>query len=192
MPSVTEIANLALTKLGPGSGYITSFETDTSVAGQAARRTYEAVRDLVLESHAWRFARKRAVLSADATAPEWGYERRFQVPEDFLRPLSIEEFEGDFEHEGGFLLCDYAADEPLNLRYLARVTETGKFSPSFVDALACRWAAELALPVTKSKSARQDLLTEYEKVCLPRARRVEHFGAVSRREPDGDFLNSRL
>ena len=72
MPSVTEIANLALTKIGQGSGYITAFETDTGVAGQAARRTYEPVRDLVLESHPWRFARKRAALAADATAPTWG------------------------------------------------------------------------------------------------------------------------
>lgn len=192
MPSVTEIANLALTKIGQGSGYITAFETDTGVAGQAARRTYEPVRDLVLESHPWRFARKRAALAADATAPTWGYETRHAVPNDFLRLMSIEEYDGDYEIESGFILSNFGSDEAFNIRYIAKITVTGNFTPAFVDALACRWAAELVMPVTKSASRRRELLEEYEKICLPRARRVEGMGAVSRREPDGDFLNSRL
>lgn len=189
MPSVVEIANLALGKLGPGSGFITSFEADTTVEAVTARRTYAAMRDLVLESHPWRFARKRAGLAADTDTPEWGYDLQYEVPEDFLRLLSIENYDGDYEVEAGFILTDAAA--PLNIRYLARITDTSQFTPAFVDALATRWAAEMAMTITKSTKAQQDLLTMYEKVCLPRARRVEHFGAVSRREPDSDFLRSR-
>lgn len=191
MPSVTEIANLALTKIGQGSGYITDYETDTSVAGQAARRTYEAVRDLVLQTHPWRFARKRASLAADTTAPEWGYETRHAVPADFLSLMSIEAYDGDYEVEAGYILNDFGADEEFNIRYIARISETGNFSPAFVDALACRWAVELVMPITKSASRRRELLDEYEKVALPRAKRIEAMGAVSRREPDSDFLNSR-
>ncbi len=189
MPSVVEIANLALGKLGPGSGFITSFESDATVEAVTARRTYEPMRDLVLESHPWRFARKRAAVGADGDTPEWGYDLQYAVPADFLRLLSIENYDGDYEVEGGFILTD--AEAPLNIRYLAKIEDAGVFSPTFVDALATRWAAEMAMTVTKSSKQQQDLITMYEKVCLPRARRVEHFGAVSRREPDSDFLRSR-
>jgi hypothetical protein len=191
--SVTEIANLALSKLGPGGGYITAFDTDATVQAQAARRTYAAMRDLVLESHPWRFARKRAVLAASSTAPDWGYTTAYPVPSDFLRLLSTDTFEGDHEVEGGEILTsDYDSTESLNIRYLARIEDTSKFSPAFVDALATRWAAELAMTVTKSKGQREALLTEYKTISLPTARQVEGFGSASRREPDSDFLNSRL
>jgi hypothetical protein len=163
------------------------------VQAQAARRTYAAMRDLVLESHPWRFARKRAVLAASVTAPDWGYTTAYPVPSDFLRLLSTDTFEGDHEVEAGQILTsDYDSTEALNIRYLARIEDTGAFTPAFVDALATRWAAELVMPVTKSVSRRRELLEEYEKICLPRARRVEGMGSASRREPDSDFLNSRL
>lgn len=189
MPSVTEIANLALSKLGPGGGYLTDFDTDQTVQAQSARRTYVAMRDLVLEAFGWRFARKRDALAADTATPEWGFDLRYAVPSDFLRILSIEDYDGDYEVEGGYILTD--SEAPLNIRYIARITDTSQFSPSFVDALATRWAAELAPTITKSKSQRQDLLTEYERVALPRAVRVEHTGAVSRPEPEGAFIRSR-
>lgn len=194
MPStltVTEIANLALSKLGPGGGYLTDFNTDQTVQAQAARRTYVAMRDLVLEAHPWRFARGRAALAADSPAvPAWGYALQYTVPSDFLRLLSIEDWDGDYEVEAGKILTDSTA--PLNIRYLAQVTDTSKFSPTFIDALATRWAAELAPTIVKSTTKRQDLLAEFMKVSLPLARKVEAFGAMSRREPDSDFLNARV
>ena len=190
MPSITDIANLALTKLGPGTGYITDYETDTSVQAQAARRTYESVRDTVLDCHPWRFARTRTNLAADATAPAWGFAYQYTLPGDCLRVLSIEGEQIPYETEGGKLLCDEAG--PLYVRYLARVTDTGKFTPTFIQALATRWAAEMAMMVVKSGSMRRDLIEEFERVDLSRARKSEHIGAVPEQASNGHWVNSRL
>ncbi len=191
MPSTltaTEIANLALTKLGPGSGFLTDLDTDTSTVAQACRRTYVAVRDLVLEAHPWRFARKRTNLSAAVATPSWGFDHQYELPSDCLRVLSVE---GSviYEQEDGLLLCN--EDGPLYVRYLARVTDTSKFSPTFVQALASRWAAELAVPVTKSHSRRTELLEEFLRVDLTQARKSEGFGAVPEKASDGDWLDAR-
>jgi hypothetical protein len=185
----TQIANLALTKLGPGSGYITDFDSDTSVPAQAARRVFDAVRDEVLESHPWRFARKRASLAADTTVPAWGFDQQFTLPSDFLRVLSFQNDGVAYEVEDGVLLCDETA--PLYMKYLARVTDTSKFSPTFVSALAARLAVELCSPITKSTTRRDSLWQEY-RAMLSMAQRAEAMGAQSETPPDGELLNSRL
>lgn len=189
MPSITEIANLALTKLGPGSGYVTDYETDATSVGQALRRTYESVRDLVLDSHPWRFSRKRTNLSADVATPSWGFSYQYTLPEDCLRVMSVEG-EIPYEQESGKLLCDEAG--PIYVRYMAKVTVTGSFTPAFVDALATRWAAELAVPITKSHSRRLELLEEFRKLALPQARKSDNIGSVPERASDGDWLKSRV
>lgn len=192
MPSTlteTNIANLALSKLGPGGGFLTDIAGDNTVQGQAARRLFAAMRDLVLEAHPWRFARARAAVAADSPAvPAWGFALQYTLPSDFLRILAVEGPQIEYEIEGDKLLTD--AEGPLNIRYLARVTDPSKFTPTFIAALATRLAAEMA-PAITSKVKRTDLLAEYQKVDLVQARKTDAFGAVSQLAPDGDWLDSR-
>lgn len=193
MPSTltrTNIVNLALVKLGPGGGFITDYAGDQSVQGTTARLVYEPMRDLVIEAHPWRFARARAQLAADSAAPTWGFEKQYTLPPDFLRLLSIEGAELEYEVEGGFLLCNEAG--PLNIRYLKRVTDEALFTPSYVTALATRIAAELAPTITQSSSKRTDLLTEFEKVDLPRGQRTDRYGAAASKAKDGSWNDSRV
>ena len=185
----TQLANLALSKLGPGGGFITDFDSDTTVQAQSARRTYDAIQGEVNEAHPWRFARRRAALAADTVKPAWGFDTQYILPVDFLRILSIEGFKIDYEVEGDRLLCNETG--ALNVRYLARVTDVSKFTPTFIAAFCARWAAEMCPTITKSTSKRDDLLTEYT-AQLKQARRVDMFGSASEPAADGDWLLSRL
>jgi len=188
----TEIANLALSKLGPGGGYLTSLETDDTEAAEALRRVYVAVRDEVLEAHAWRFARKRDALAADPAPPTWGFALQYTLPSDCLKVLAVKGYAVNwtsaFEEEDGKLLTDITA--PLYIRYLARVTNTGKFSPTFVAALAARLADEVCEVITKSSSKREKLQSEYL-AKLKAARRSDNLGAASQPPPDGAWNDGR-
>lgn len=195
MPSTltdTEIANLALSKLGPGGGYVVDLSTDDTVAGEALRRVYPAIRDEVLEAHGWGFATKRADLAADTTAPSWGYDARYALPSDCLKILALQSptasFVQAYAEEDGFILTDEPA--PLYIRYLARVTNPGKFSGSFIAALAARLADEVCEVITKSTTRRQALQVEY-RAKLIMARKFDNLGRASQPPPDGRWNDSR-
>lgn len=202
--SETQICNLALSKLGPGGGYLTDLNSDDSEQAEALRRVYVAVRDEVLEAHPWRFAQARAALSAEADAPEWGYSYQYSLPSDCLKLLAIEGLplatsnsptaysptvSAAYAIEGMTLLTDYVA--PLNIRYLKRVTATGLFSPTFVAALAARLADEVCETITKSTTRRQALQAEYQ-LKLKMARRSDQMGRAPIPAPDGAWVSSRL
>lgn len=183
----TQIANLALSRLGPGSGYLTDLSTDTTIAGQALNRTYEMVRDEVLESHPWNFAVARAELAADVATPEWGFDHQYSLPANCLRFLSMYGEKVPYQIEGDKLLVD---DEgPLLIRYIKRESDTSKFSPTFVAALATRWAFEICGVVEAKVTPNQ--LWEMYLTFLAQAKRADAQSNPSEEMPDGDWLDAR-
>jgi len=193
--TATQICNLALSKLGPGGGYLTDLDTDDTEQAEALRRVYVACRDEVLEAHTWRFAQKRAALDANDDEPEWGYAVQYELPEDCLRVLAIEGLvlpnptgAAAYVVEGAMLLTDI--EEPLNIRYLAQITDTTLFSPTFVAALAARIADEVCEVITKSTTRRERLQIEY-RARLMQARRSDQMGRAPQPVPDGSWVDSR-
>jgi hypothetical protein len=186
--TVTQIANLALTKLGPGSGYLSDLASDTTIAGQALNRVYEMVRDELVESHPWNFAVKRVSLAADVATPAWGYDFQYTLPADCLRFLSVEGSKVDYQNEVDKILCDEQG--PLNIRYISQVTDTSKFSPTFVAALSARWAFEIS-GIVESNVTPGQLWEMYERL-LGQAKRADAQANPAEEMPDGDWLNSRL
>src|SRR5262245_59714984 len=84
--SDTEIANIALRHLGHSSD-IANLETENSVPARAMRKIYYVVRDQMIRSYDWNFARKYAALIFVASSPSevagmWGFSH--QVPADCL------------------------------------------------------------------------------------------------------------
>ena len=176
MASVVEICNRALDKLGESP--IVSLADDVK-ASRACNRVYEPVRDAVLRDHPWNCAIGRALLAADSQAPAWGFARRFPLPIDCLRVLSIapdrsNQYDANIETrwvvEGRAILSDVPA--PLAIRYLQRLTDTNLFDPMLAEALASRLAVELCEALTQSNTKRRSLLDEYEAV-LTRARSAD-------------------
>lgn len=198
--SSTDIANLALTKLG---ALPIAALTDDSKAARTMAAIYDSVRDAELRDRPWAFAMARAQLPAEAAAPAFRYARRFVLPADCLR---VEEVgEGGF---GVFGLADYQAPDgapyeiegdslltdlpgPLRIRYVRRVTDVSRYDAAFVQALSCRLAAEAAEALTQSPQKRQLTLQDYEER-IRQARRVAAIEQAPEPLADDSWLVGRL
>lgn len=189
----TFICNQALGLLG--SGKIMSLN-DESKEGRFCKRFYAQTRDEVSAEHRWNFAIKRQTLSRLSAAPasEWDYQ--YQTPNDCLRVLQVNGFEitepnRTFSVEGGVVLTDC---EGANIRYIARIEDANLYPPIFIEALAVKIASKLAQPITGSRDLPEALLQKYERVVVPKARRVDAFEGRQKRKPlwvTSDLVQSR-
>jgi len=168
--SETMISNLALGKIG--AKRINSFDSDISVEAIACRAHYAQARDALLRSHVWKFASGRAVLSADAATPSFGFKYQYILPVDFLR---LKHVVGRHTHmlEGKRILTNH---DTCKIEYIRRVTDCSEFDPGFVSALTLALAVELTLPLAGGGAAglslRNQLAAQLKDV-LPKVRLVD-------------------
>lgn len=192
MASDISICNRALRIVGIAP--ITAMGEDGK-AGSWAQATYADSRDALLAEYPWNFAIKRAELAAagGGLVPAWGYEFLYALPSDCLRVLNVEgepdSFTDPYKIEGRYIATDAAA--PLNIRYIAQVTDPAQWSPLFVDALVTRMAAEGAFHFTGS-TAREAQLTERYKEVVANARRYDAQEGTPESIVANDWLDSRI
>ena len=180
MTTETEICNIALGYLG--ARRITSFDVEEdSTEWLLCNENYANLRDAVLEEREWTFAVKRVDLDPSTTEIVFGFERLFTKPTDSVRILTVHDdsvirpspittpqpvsrgvhdlpqLEG-WQVEGDFILANA---ELIHVRYNRRVTQTGSFSATFIQALAQRMAAEFSLPLTESRSLFDKMWASY-------------------------------
>lgn len=200
MPSSdTQIANRALTKLGEQR--LLSLGDDTN-AGRTLSSMFEQVRDAELRRYNWKFAMKRASLTALVAAPAFGYQSQYPLPPDFLRlvqvgeyyvrpftkaraPWSVERLSDD---SGQAILTDL--DAPLAIRYVSRVANVGLFDPLFVEAFACKLAMEACEAITQSSDKRAAAERGY-RFALSEAARCDAIENPPDELPIGTWLESR-
>lgn len=193
MASQTDIANLALAHVG--DHVITSIDDADDAAARKMKAAWDITRDAVLADHPWNFALRRASLAADLTAPAFGWQRGFTLPSDpyCLRVLAITSYEGDagepFKVEGRTILTDAVA--PLPVTFIARVTDTELWSPSFVTAMGLRlaWSVGPGLGaaagrVADSKAAYDEMLRDARSIDAQEGTPAPFFA--------DDFIGSRL
>lgn len=165
MASQTGICNLAMRKLG--AKRITSINDGTEQAN-VLLDIYDSCLEAELAAHPWTFASTRALIPADATPPPFGWARRFPKPAGFLKMIEIGQgwvfYRSDcgpaFTVEGNAILTD--AGSPLQIRYVQRMTNAGDLVPLFVQAFACRLAAESAEAITQNLSKREQAWQEWK------------------------------
>lgn len=186
MASETSIANLALSKLGD-EDQIIDLRSGESRASRSIAAVFDDLRDAVLRAGKWNFATARASLPALTTAPAWGYAYAYQPPADFMAFANLQD-DIDYRFEGGLILSD--ATPPLALRYIQRVTDTGRFDSLFVEALACRLAAQVAKRLTGSDTAQQTMMTAYNQA-LGTAKGVDATENPPDTYVEDDFINCR-
>jgi hypothetical protein len=160
--SDVSITSSALRRLGDDP--ITSLSDDSDRA-RLMNALLPTVLDAVLRAHRWNFAIARASLAAQAAAPAWGYDYGYTLPNNpyCLRLLTTEAYDEDktpFVVEGRTILTDAAA--PLNVLFIARITDPTLYDAMFVEALIARLAAEAAYPVTGSKQAAETQFQLYQ------------------------------
>jgi len=146
MASKTEICNQALVLIG--GGLISDFISDTTKAGQLCRLFYDSTVEELLEQYPWTFAAKRINLSAPTQdEPKFGFENSFQLPADYLDIHETNLLDGSWRVEDLRILTN--ADE-ISIVYVARITDTSKYTPLFRQTLIYLLAAKLAIPLTRS------------------------------------------
>lgn len=164
MASKVEICNRGLQLLGANS--ITSLEGNNTEARECSR-VFDIVRDAELRAHPWNFARKRALLAASSTVPAFEYTNAFPLPDDFIR-LKLEnrsQVPVDWQiemHSTGDVAIMTDDGAPLKLVYIARITDTAKWDPLFVEVFAARLAMEICEKITASATKRQLAQNEYQ------------------------------
>ncbi len=153
--SEVQICNLALGWLG--AELITSLLDDNEGA-KLCNANYASARDAILESAQWSFAIRRAMLTPVLEEPSFTWGSKFLIPPGVIRLMTVianpatPQVSTLWVKEGNFILAN---DEKLYVTYLARITDTALFTAQFTQALAQRLAADMAIPLTESRSLQE-------------------------------------
>jgi hypothetical protein len=194
MTSEVGICNQALVKVG--AARITALTDDTKQA-RALNAIYTVKRDVELSANPWSFAIMRAQIPASSTAPAFGWAYAYPLPTDFLAMVEVGQDYTFYDTDTGALfgietdsngsravVTDQVS--PLDIRYVYRVTNSGLFPALFVEALACRLAAEVSEELTQSASKKEALWGEYKR-SVREARRMNAIEQPPRKNPMGSW-----
>ncbi len=192
MASEVSIVNRALRLLRVEA--ITAMSESGATAAWA-RDIYPDARDALLQEYPWNFAMRRASLSASTSAPAFGFARAFPLPEAPEKCLRVWRLEGEpdiemvWRVEGRQLLTDEAA--PLQIHFIAQVTDTAVYAPLFVEALAACIAAEGAFHFTGSTS-REAQLAELRRQKVGVAKQMDALEGTPEDLVANEWLGARL
>lgn len=191
--AAVEICNLALDLLKQDA--ITSIDSPTGGTDVICARWYDHVRRATLRKHPWNFAGTRTTLAANATAPAFGYTQAFDLPNDFIRLLTIgddaiNDLQGTYQLEDGQLLYNAADGSSLKIRYVYDFTSVAQMDPLFVDVLAAELALRIAYKVTGSDEA-AERITEHLKKIAPEAYAIDGQERPPTRIQRSKFLDRR-
>jgi len=158
MVSEVSICNQALSWLAQKP--IISLD-QASTQAEWMRNNYPFIRDALLESRKWTFAKARAV-STTADLDAWGVEFKHPAPLGWLKVCSVfdspyqDQNEVPWRLENNYIITDVGT---IYLTGILRGSDTGSFSAGFVQALAARLAADACIPMTENRQLQGDLWT---------------------------------
>lgn len=170
MASEVDIINLALSRLGDSATVSSISPPEGSAQAEHAARFYPIARNALLELHPWGFATRRNPLAQlTANASTWDFA--YAMPAGMLAPLSVLPVDATddandtqayvIESDDGGARILYTDQANAVLRYTALVTDTTRFSPLFIDALAWLLASHLAGPLLKGDAGRNASMSCY-------------------------------
>jgi hypothetical protein len=167
MASEVSICNRALQLLGQTR---ISTLAENSVAARACSNCYTELRDAELMAHPWLFARQQAQLAASSTSPDHTYDNAFPLPSDCLR-VEFPENEPhlDWSIHGQEIYTNWGA--PLDITYVAQITDPNTMHPLFRECLAARMAMDMCEEITQSNTKYESANVAYRRT-LREARRV--------------------
>lgn len=170
MASEIDICNLALGHLGDDATVASIDPPEGSAQAEHCARFYPVARDMVLEAHNWKFSTRRATLALlDVESFNWTYA--YAEPNNALRIISILPAFAEINEEGeqfetigddlGNSLIFTNLDEATAI-YTVSVSDTTKFSPLVVDAIARLLASYLAGPVLKGDVGKAEAKAQFQ------------------------------
>lgn len=171
MPSKTEIANMALHRVG--AQRIMDLNDADSKSARVVRDFFEPAIREVGRLAEWQCLKDRATLAQIATPPSFGWDYAYQLPATFLRLVKLNgvDYRGqpgdDHEIEGRTLLTD---ETEAKIEFIAYKDSTADYDPLFVKAIVAKLAAEIAIPIRQDEALAARLMGEFEQLALPKAR----------------------
>lgn len=159
-----------------------NIDSPTTEEETVCARWYDASRRSVLRKKPWNFAIKRTTLTANPTAPAFGYSVAFDLPNDFLRLLTVENadtavrsYNLNYQLEGNQILMDGDTTTTLNLKYVWDFTNVAKMDAIFIHVLAAELAYNMSYKFLSSN-------TDVERMRMIRDERLLEAGAVDGQE----------
>lgn len=143
------LASRALIRIGAAP--ITSF-SDGTAESEIAGALFNTTRDALLSAYRWSFATAQVALTQLETDPVADYNYAYQLPNDFLRAISLGT--GSKGRGASYRIVQnelHTNTQNAVLTYIFRPEEES-FPPFFDQALIARLSAELCIPVTESTS----------------------------------------
>lgn len=181
------IINKALSLLG--ATRIASL-SDDSLEAQSANNIYNESLKSILSECAWKFATKRVLLPKVNKQPAWvknGMKNYFQLPSDLVAIVELSEPNAIWEVEGEMILTNA---ETLGIEYVYFLTDTSKYPAYFIDAFACKLAADMCYELTNSNEKTMTLLELYKGEYLPIAKTKNSREGSAPMVRDDAWLNS--
>lgn len=153
------ICNQALDRIGSKNF---TYAVQTSVEALKCITIFSQTRDALLRSFEWSFASARKTLAPEVNDPEFEWDKRFKLPDDYLRLKSdyglddSYEVDARFTIEGNYYLTN---NDEVDLKYIKKVTDPDDFDPLFTEVLILTLAKKLipALAGTKSPTLLEDV-----------------------------------
>lgn len=181
MASEVSICNIALGHLGDEATVTSIDPPEGSQQAEYCATFYPLALDAILEDYGWNFsAKRRALVLLDEDPPEsWGYA--YAYPGDCVRVRAVVAPDATDDTDSAEYIVEALSDgakviytnvENAVVKYTYRCTDTGKYSPTFVLALARRLSAFLAGPIIKGAEGvkvGQEHLKVYYSSDLPKA-----------------------
>lgn len=198
--NVTALANRMFLKLGGGTTNIIIDDIDDATNEDAviAKTIYTQVRNEVLARWPWKECREFADLGAEVSGlnmADWDYA--FELPANFISLIAqIDEADSSIEFEsevrGAYLFTrDYSnvGEDSAYIDYIKKITDTSEYSPQLFEAIATKWAAELA-PKYNPKE-KDNLKREFEFLVLPNAKAANQQSQYSDDKGEYSWRNAR-
>jgi hypothetical protein len=191
MASEVDICNLALAHLGDVATVSSIDPPEGSAQATLCATFYPMTRDSLLEMHPWNFCTKRIALPLIGSSwPEWAYA--YKEPSDALNLMAILDPKASDDYSQGFPMpytqvgvvntgqglytpqpfvhetqpdgsgIIYTNQENAVLRYTAKITDTSRFTPLFVEALSHFLASKLAGPILKGDIGAAESKRQYQ------------------------------
>lgn len=185
MTSVISICNKGLRYLGGEE--ILALDQESRGA-RLCSQYYAEVRDELLEEHHWNFAARYVSFALLPQVPLFGFTRAYQLPADCLR---VRKLNGDADYEVVENKVLYTDAAPAEGIITARVIDPTRFPALFIEVLARKLAAELAVPLMNSSRLEQSMMTKFINV-LERAKQMDATEGASDPEQSNEWVRARL
>jgi hypothetical protein len=197
MASKLDIANFALAEVAQIR--ITDLLEDNEPARLCNLHIDQAIRE-VLREGMWKSARSSAELAEIGTAPDFGWLKSFQLPNDYVRMVSFNDVDPDnvreelFELRGDQLFTDETSASIVYVRDLTIVDgDINAMGPLLTKACVLNLAVKLSWPLQQSRVLQEVLLSRYEQAIrkTKSADSREEFRPLVNRASSSAWVSSR-